>query len=87
MAKDGNCSLEFFPPKTSAGREKLLNETLPALAGVILATNLTMNSPDILMLPGRCQWLTLVPIQMVVNSSLPMRHSKDLMASTQSLVS
>ncbi|MDA9579707.1 methylenetetrahydrofolate reductase [NAD(P)H] [Luminiphilus sp.] len=34
MAKDGNCSLEFFPPKTSAGREKLLNDTLPALASL-----------------------------------------------------
>jgi len=32
MAKDGNCSLEFFPPKTLAGRLKLLEETLPALA-------------------------------------------------------
>lgn len=32
MAKDGNCSLEFFPPKTLAGRLKLLDETLPALA-------------------------------------------------------
>ena len=32
MAKEGSCSLEFFPPKTIAGREKLLNETLPALA-------------------------------------------------------
>ena len=31
MAKDGNCSLEFFPPKTLAGRLKLLEETLPAL--------------------------------------------------------
>jgi len=32
LAKDGNCSLEFFPPKTLAGRLKLLEETLPALA-------------------------------------------------------
>ena len=32
MATEGSCSLEFFPPKTIAGREKLLNETLPALA-------------------------------------------------------
>ncbi|WP_435213208.1 methylenetetrahydrofolate reductase [NAD(P)H] [Luminiphilus sp. nBUS_16] len=32
MATEGSCSLEFFPPKTNAGREKLLNETLPALA-------------------------------------------------------
>ncbi len=31
MAKDGNCSLEFFPPKTLAGRLKLLEETLPQL--------------------------------------------------------
>ena len=34
MATEGSCSLEFFPPKTTAGREKLLNETLPALAGL-----------------------------------------------------
>ena len=32
MATEGSCSLEFFPPKTIPGREKLLNETLPALA-------------------------------------------------------
>lgn len=34
MAKEGTCSLEFFPPKTNAGREKLLQETLPDLAGL-----------------------------------------------------
>lgn len=32
MAMDGNCSLEFFPPKSSAGLDKLLCQTLPALA-------------------------------------------------------
>lgn len=31
MAMEGNCSLEFFPPKTSAGLDKLLSSTLPAL--------------------------------------------------------
>jgi methylenetetrahydrofolate reductase (NADPH) len=34
MAKDGNCSLEFFPPKTAAGRLKLLEETVPALGAL-----------------------------------------------------
>lgn len=32
MSSDNTCSLEFFPPKTDAGREKLVNETLPALS-------------------------------------------------------
>ena len=30
--QDSACSLEFFPPKTEAGREKLINETLPGLS-------------------------------------------------------
>ena len=34
MAMDGNCSLEFFPPKTAAGRLKLLEETVPALGAL-----------------------------------------------------
>ena len=34
MSQDRACSLEFFPPKTEAGREKLINETLPALSGL-----------------------------------------------------
>jgi methylenetetrahydrofolate reductase (NADPH) len=34
MSQDRACSLEFFPPKTDAGREKLINETLPALSGL-----------------------------------------------------
>jgi methylenetetrahydrofolate reductase (NADPH) len=34
MATDGNCSLEFFPPKTAAGRLKLLEETVPALGAL-----------------------------------------------------
>ena len=34
MATDGNCSLEFFPPKTAAGRLKLLKETVPALGAL-----------------------------------------------------
>ena len=34
MAKDGNCSLEFFPPKSSAGLDTLLCQTLPALAAL-----------------------------------------------------
>lgn len=34
MAMDGNCSLEFFPPKTVAGRLKLLEETVPALSAL-----------------------------------------------------
>jgi len=32
MSTPTPCSLEFFPPKTEAGRNKLLTETLPALA-------------------------------------------------------
>ena len=31
MPQPKPCSLEFFPPKTDAGREKLINHTLPAL--------------------------------------------------------
>ena len=31
MTQTTACSLEFFPPKTDAGREKLINQTLPAL--------------------------------------------------------
>ena len=34
MAMEGNCSLEFFPPKTVAGRLKLLEETVPALSAL-----------------------------------------------------
>lgn len=34
MATDGNCSLEFFPPKSSAGLDKLLKQTLPALSAL-----------------------------------------------------
>ena len=34
MAMEGNCSLEFFPPKTSAGLDKLLSSTLPALSAL-----------------------------------------------------
>lgn len=32
MSGHNPCSLEFFPPKSEAGRAKLLNETLPALS-------------------------------------------------------
>lgn len=34
MAASDPISLEFFPPKTDAGREKLLNQTLPALTAL-----------------------------------------------------
>jgi len=34
VSSNAACSLEFFPPKTDAGREKLLTETLPALAAL-----------------------------------------------------
>ncbi|MGB1438339.1 MAG: methylenetetrahydrofolate reductase, partial [Luminiphilus sp.] len=34
MATEGNCSLEFFPPKTSAGLDKLVSSTLPALSAL-----------------------------------------------------
>lgn len=34
MSNDHRCSLEFFPPKTPAGRLKLLTETLPALSAL-----------------------------------------------------
>ncbi len=32
MHTQQRCSLEFFPPKTQAGRDKLLQQTLPALS-------------------------------------------------------
>ena len=34
MSKRANISFEYFPPKTDAGREKLLNVTTPALTAV-----------------------------------------------------
>ena len=32
MTEEHTCSLEFFPPKTPSGREKLINDTLPSLS-------------------------------------------------------
>lgn len=32
MTEEHTCSLEFFPPKTPNGRDKLINDTLPSLS-------------------------------------------------------
>lgn len=34
MTEEYGCSLEFFPPKTETGREKLINEILPSLSSI-----------------------------------------------------